>query len=186
MKPEELGRRIKKAREARQLTLKAVEADAGISATHISEIERGKTSPTVGALLRIARALRRDPAYFLESNELAEVSLVTANDRIRRSLPEKSGTIEPLTPSIPGGRLQVSRIVLVPGKSHRATAHAHDGNEAAIVLAGAVRFRVAGQTHELLAGDAIHFDAALPHAYENASHIDDATMVWVSTRRDAS
>jgi len=48
----EIGRRIKKVREEKHLTLKNVEAKAGISATHISEIERGKTSPTVGALMR--------------------------------------------------------------------------------------------------------------------------------------
>ena len=53
----ELGSRIKKTREAKHLTLKSIEASAGISATHISEIERGKTSPTLGALLRIAGAL---------------------------------------------------------------------------------------------------------------------------------
>lgn len=186
MTREELGRRIKAAREASQLTLKAVEADAGISATHISEIERGKTSPTIGVLLRIARALERDPAYFLEATELSEVSLVGSADRIRESLPEKAGSIERLTTSIAGGRMQVCRIALSPGRSHRAVAHAHEGNEAAVVLAGAIRFRIAGQIHELIVGDAIHFDAGFDHSYENASRVDDATMLWVSTRRDAS
>ena len=93
----ELGRRIKKTREEKHQTLKAIEAAAGISATHISEIERGKTSPTLGALLRIARALGRDPAYFLEEEDLGAVSVVTLENRLRESLPDGTGTLERLT-----------------------------------------------------------------------------------------
>ena len=73
---EEIGRRIKKIREENHFTLKNVEAKAGISATHISEIERGKTSPTIGALIRIADALGKDPAYFIEKDELSDVSFI--------------------------------------------------------------------------------------------------------------
>ena len=60
MVPWELGERLRRLRFARNLTLKEVEAKAHVSATHLSEIERGKTSPTVGALVRIARALGED------------------------------------------------------------------------------------------------------------------------------
>jgi transcriptional regulator with XRE-family HTH domain len=42
---EVLGQRLKACRTEAGLTLKAMEARAGVSATHISEIERGKTSP---------------------------------------------------------------------------------------------------------------------------------------------
>ena len=44
----EMGRRIKMLRIARGMTLKDLEERGGISATHVSEIERGKASPTVG------------------------------------------------------------------------------------------------------------------------------------------
>ena len=66
---EELGRRIRKCRLDSRMTLKAVEQASGLSATHLSEIERGRTSPTIGALVRIARALNRDASYFIEREE---------------------------------------------------------------------------------------------------------------------
>ena len=72
----ELGKRVKKVRESMHLTLKNIEARAGISATHISEIERGKTSPTLGALIRISKALGKEPAYFVEENDLSDASVV--------------------------------------------------------------------------------------------------------------
>ena len=63
--PTELGRRIKMLRIAAGLTLKDLEERGGISATHVSEIERGKASPTIGALARIAHALGVRPAVLL-------------------------------------------------------------------------------------------------------------------------
>ena len=55
MRKGEIGRRIRAVRRERGLTLRQVAAAAALSATHISEIERGHTTPTVGALLRVAR-----------------------------------------------------------------------------------------------------------------------------------
>ena len=49
MRKGEIGRRIRTVRRERGLTLRQVAATAGLSATHISEIERGHTTPTVGA-----------------------------------------------------------------------------------------------------------------------------------------
>jgi transcriptional regulator with XRE-family HTH domain len=180
----ELGKRIKKAREAKHLTLKTVEASAKISATHISEIERGKTSPTMGALLRIAEALGKDPAYFLEEEDLGEVSTVTLENRLEESLPDHAGTLERLTTCIPGGRLQACLITLVPGRSHRADKHSHYGNEAALILSGTIKFQVENESVELAEGDAIHFHSVEPHCYENASRREEASMIWLSTVRD--
>ena len=94
---EEIGRRIKKVREEQHLTLKNVEAKAAISATHISEIERGKTSPTIGALIRIADALGKDPAYFIEEEELSDTSFVALEDRKKEKCTRVPGTTEFLT-----------------------------------------------------------------------------------------
>lgn len=182
----ELGKRIKKVRESKHLTLKNIEAAAGISATHISEIERGKTSPTLGALVRISRALGKDPAYFVEEQELGDVSVVTAENRIRETLRGGAGTIERLTSSIPGGRLQACVIALDGGKSPRGELHTHDGNEAALVLSGRMWFRVGSEEFELAEGDSICYDATEPHAYKSVSEQERASMLWVCTDRTAT
>src|SRR5882762_9207727 len=82
--PAELGRRIKLLRIARGLTLKDLEERGGISATHVSEIERGKASPTVGALGRIARALDLRPATLVAPRMLPEVTVLRAAERHTR------------------------------------------------------------------------------------------------------
>ncbi|UCG51667.1 MAG: helix-turn-helix transcriptional regulator [Candidatus Latescibacterota bacterium] len=182
----ELGKRIKRVREGKHLTLKNIEAAASISATHISEIERGKTSPTLGALIRISKALGKDPAYFIEEEELGEVSLVTLENRIRESLGDGAGTLERLTYSIPGGGLQACVITLERGKSHREDPHTHHGNEAAVVLTGRLLFKVGEEEFELGEGDSIFYDALEPHAYLNASDRDGASMIWICTERSVT
>jgi transcriptional regulator with XRE-family HTH domain len=181
----ELGRRVKKVRESRHLTLKKIEAKAGISATHISEIERGKTSPTLGALIRISDALGKDPAYFVEDNDLGDSSVVTVENRVQESLANSAGTFERLTASIPGGRLQGRIVTLNPGKAVQAE-HEHQGQEAVLVLAGSVGFTVAGNDYILAEGDTISYSAAEAHSFRNASDDAAATLVWFCSERGAS
>lgn len=182
----ELGKRIKRIRESKHLTLKNIEAAASISATHVSEIERGKTSPTLGVLVRISRALGKDPAYFIEEQELGDISLVTAENRIQESLKGGAGTIERLTSSIPGGRLQACVITLEEAKTHRGEMHTHHGNEAALVVSGRFLFKVGGDEFELGEGDSIYYDALEPHSYKNASGDRKASMLWVCTERSVT
>ncbi len=183
MDAQEIGRRIKRIRQERGLTLKAVEAACGVSATHVSEIERGATSPTIGALARIAGALGKRTAYFLEENEIGDVSLVTRAGRVRETV-SGGTTVERLTSAIPGGCVQVLRIRLAPGQGHRRERHTHDGTEVLLVMDGRVRVEVGTQAVDLRAGDAIHFAASELHAYTNGSVDGDAVVIWVASRRD--
>jgi len=182
---EEIGKRIKKVREEKHLTLKNVEAKAGISATHISEIERGKTSPTIGALMRIAEALGRDPAYFIEDAELDDVSCVSFEDRNPCALERCPGTREMLTKSIPSGKINAQLITIAPSKGADVRLHAHGGDEAALVLQGAVRFSVDGELHDLIEGDSIYFVADQHHGYANGSGTEHAKMIWFASERKA-
>jgi transcriptional regulator with XRE-family HTH domain len=61
-----LGAKLRHAREARGLVLKDVEKASGISATHISEIERAKTAPTLQLLERLAKVLETPIDVLLE------------------------------------------------------------------------------------------------------------------------
>jgi quercetin dioxygenase-like cupin family protein len=180
---DEIGRRIKKIREEQHLTLKNVEAKAGISATHISEIERGKTSPTIGALIRIADALERDPAYFIEDEELCDVSFVAYEDRKQCSLGRCPGTAEMLTKSIPSGKINARLITMSPAPLQEISLHVHEGDEAALVLQGKVSFRIADEAYVLGEGDSIYFLANQGHGYANASGNEQAKMIWFASER---
>ncbi|HSF04675.1 MAG TPA: cobalamin-dependent protein [Methylomirabilota bacterium] len=52
-----LGQQVQKLRSSKGWTQQQLAAAAGLDRTYISGLERGKQNPTVGALLRLARAL---------------------------------------------------------------------------------------------------------------------------------
>jgi transcriptional regulator with XRE-family HTH domain len=183
MDAHEVGRRIKRVRGEKNLTLKMVEAVSGVSATHVSEIERGETIPTIKALARIARALGKRTAFFLEEDELADASVLTSESLVRESTPGGAAALERLTASIPGGSVQAVRVTLSAGRSHRSASHHHVGVEALLVLRGMVRVEVDRQPYTLHPGDCIHFDASQQHAYFNASREQEAVLIWIASRR---
>jgi quercetin dioxygenase-like cupin family protein len=166
--PAELGRRIKLLRAARGLTLKDLELRGGISATHVSEIERGRASPTVGALGRIARALGLRPATLVEPHVLPEVSLMRATERAAHRVHVGAATVEPVTGPVLGAVLGAQLLVL-PAGGGPAFSHRHEGEEWATVLCGAAEVRVDGEPYLLGEGDSIHFRAHHEHSYASRS-----------------
>lgn len=161
---EELGRRIRKLRTDRRLTLKQVEQASGLSATHLSEIERGRTSPTIGALVRVARALEKDPAYFIEPDERPEVSHQTADG-------ERATTLAPgvaaahLSPGIPGGRLFAYRLALDPADGGVFELDAQDlpGEASYLVRRGEVEAVLGDASLSLGPGDAAQATLGIAH-----------------------
>jgi len=63
-----IGAGARKARDALGLTQAEVASQAGLSAQVYGRIERGHLTPSVGALVRIARALCTDPNSILGLN----------------------------------------------------------------------------------------------------------------------
>ncbi len=113
-----VGERIRQVRTAQRKTLKDVENQSGFSSTHISEIERGRTSPTIGALIRIARALDKDPSFFIEEREVEEICVSSQDNRPDGAKAVTvTGTgiqISCMTTGILGGRLLAYEIFVEP------------------------------------------------------------------------
>ncbi len=60
----ELGRRLRAAREARGLSLRALADAAGVSHSHVGGIERGETTPTIETAARIGQVLGLPPTFW--------------------------------------------------------------------------------------------------------------------------
>jgi len=163
---EELGRRIRKLRMDRRMTLKQVERSAGLSATHLSEIERGRTSPTIGALVRIARALEKDTSYFIERDERGDVAHLSRDHAVRLT-PSPGVEASVLTTGIPGSRLFAYRLVLKPGpgRSGEFSLPAEDGEGEALymVRSGSVISRFGDSEVQLNPGDGAQACTVMSH-----------------------
>ena len=164
----EVGRRIKQYRQKLNLTLKEIESRVDVSATHVSEIERGKTSPTIGALTKIARAFEVDPSLFLSKDDLEDVQVTRHRDRVRIRYEHTRMEARPLTAPVRDQQLSAAYVEWEPGMSESDTSvRHHAGEEFIYVLEGAVEVKVRDQTVLLREGDSLHFKANLPHRIVN-------------------
>jgi transcriptional regulator with XRE-family HTH domain len=176
-----LGKRLRAERIRQSSTLKQVEGKSGVSATHISQIERGITWPTVNALNKISRALERNMSFFLEEIELPEISIV-CGDRDPIILCEKPRVVmRPLTNGIPGGKLHFYLLEAESsnGSDGYITDHVHEGDECGCVLSGNLEVKIGDEIFNLKQGDSIHFSATKQHGIRN---IGDGTSrsIWTS------
>jgi transcriptional regulator with XRE-family HTH domain len=176
----ELGRRVKLERLSKGMTLKQVADSSGMSPTHISEIERGRTSPTVGALLRIARALGKSATYFVEEETLEPISVVRRHERAHHTVTESGEGIagmDFLTRGIPAGRLRVVELSDVERSPVRGTKH--PGEEIILVTEGQLKVTVDGTEYELGPGDCIQFRGSLEHDIEKLGG-DEPKALWIT------
>ncbi len=163
-----LGRRIRRIRQDKSLTLKQIEAKVGVSATHISEIERGKTSPTIGALEKIATALEVPPSHLIDIPPLPELTVKRRADLPTIVMNDGSVRVEPLT-----NRDVVSEMSIfyatIEGNGVVEPVAGHRGEEFCYVLDGFLEVSIDGQPHVLRRGDTIHFKASQTHQIRNLS-----------------
>jgi transcriptional regulator with XRE-family HTH domain len=162
---EEVGRRLKEVRRELGMTLKEVAESSGMSPTHISEIERGKTSPTVGALRKIAGALGKETAFFVENKPLPRISVVKKEDRETVLLPgieDAFVTARALTNGIPAGRVSV--VLIDEEEGGVLSPDTHEGEEALLLMNGQARVTVGEDDFLLNNGDCLHYSGKTEHA----------------------
>jgi transcriptional regulator with XRE-family HTH domain len=164
-----VGARVKSLREAMDLSLRDLAERSGVSAPMLSQVERGDTSPTLAVAQKIAAGLDLTLSQLLRLDEDRHVVVVRAGDR--RTRKRRGHRVEELTPPLPGQRADVSVHTLAPGAATGGPddppMHEPGSRETAVVLEGAVDLFIDGQRHELGGGDAVTFDADLPHHFEN-------------------
>ncbi len=177
----ELGKRIRTERNRQSSTLKQVEEKSGVSATHISQIERGITWPTVNALDKISKALGRSMSFFLEEIELPEISIISGNHEPMVLSENPRVVMTPLTNGIPGGKLHFYLLEAEPANGSDAYVkdHVHEGDECGCVLSGNLEIKVGDEVFNLKQGDAIHFSASKKHGIRNIGE-GMSRSIWTS------
>ena len=166
----DVGSRIKALREAMDLSLRDLAERSGVSAPMLSQVERGDTSPTLAVASKIAAGLELTLSQLLRLDESDGVTVVRADQRLEGGRGD-GHRYEVLTPALPGQRAEVSLHRLAAGAATGGPGdppiHEAGSRETAVALKGTVRLVCDGVAHDLEQGDAVTFDADLPHHFEN-------------------
>jgi transcriptional regulator with XRE-family HTH domain len=177
----QIGARIRSLRRERGLRLAEIAAQTGFSIGYLSQIERGISSPSLRVLTTLASSLGISyPVLFRPSprESLLDAVVVRRHERGRLSL-WRTGVEKQLLSPAPGGRLSLYEVILEPGGTSGDEYYVHQGEEAGVVLQGAVEIFVEDRTWRLGAGDSFCFASDRPHRFRNAGE-ETARVIWVN------
>ena len=191
--PEDIGQRLRAAREERRIGLRELSRRLGISASALSQIETGRTRPSVRTLYAIGSELQTSLDELLraaggrsQAPEAIDRPIAPAladavvHDDERRTIDLGTGVRwEHLTPPAePNADFMFVTYDVGSSSSSQPLAVRPAGREYGLVLSGRIRVTLAGDdAHELGPHDSIALDAALPHRIDNIGD-EPATAVW--------
>jgi len=176
--PDELlvGSRVRALREAMDLSLRDLAQRSGVSAPMLSQVERGETSPTLSVAARIADGLELTLSQLLRLDEGHGVTVVRERERMRGGAVRRGHGYTVVTPAVPGQRAEVAVHTLAPGASTGGPGdppmHEPGSRETVLLEDGRLRLVCEGIAYDLEEGDAVTFDADLPHHFENPGPAD--------------
>ncbi|HEX2195222.1 MAG TPA: cupin domain-containing protein [Candidatus Limnocylindria bacterium] len=161
-----IGHSLRRARQRRGMTLRAVADRAGVTESFLSQVERDIASPSIATLRRIAMALGTSIGALLEGAG-PQAHLVRRADRRSVGYPGLDARDEFLTDG-PNARLQVIESVIEPGGGTGPEAYAHESDEECLViLEGCLDLWVGDEHYRLEEGDAIRYSSRIAHRNEN-------------------
>ncbi len=157
-----------------------------MSRAMLSQVERGKSTPTINVLWKIARALGIPFSTFLSDG--LETESVVLRSATAKVLTSRDGTFSSraLFPHGSPRLVEFYELQLSPHSVERAEKHPPGTQENLAVASGAMTLVIAGRREHLDTGDAILFSADSAHEYWNeGDEVVHAYLVMTYESRDS-
>ena len=161
----DIGSMVRTFRQQRGFSQKDLADLSEISTNTLSLVERGKTSPTVSTLQKIANALNKDISDFFGS-ESAENKIIFSRTTTRLFLPLDQGYLANLKADFPNSPMKPLNLKLNPGASSGKPV-THQGHEFVYCLKGRLLYIVGSNAFLMEPGDSLYFHAENPHSWQN-------------------
>lgn len=172
--PEPLGKKIKTVRQEKNISFDILANETGLTIDSLKSIESGETTPPVGTLLQIARALQIDSGYFLKKEQTKMKKRIKAYSQRTENY-----AYETLTPGAENKHLKAFKVQIEPLKDHRGVSYQHEGEEFVYVLKGTIEVIVGDHVNRLSPGDSLHFNSGIRHLLRNISEEQAELLVVI-------
>jgi transcriptional regulator with XRE-family HTH domain len=177
----ELGAKVARARSERGWSLAQLAQRAGLSPGAVHKIEKSGMTPTIASLMKIAAALGKSVAYFVDEPETPDVNVVRGGARARVYTSKQGLDLRNFSGRYGGFAMAGAEATVEPHAHSGPTPMSHPGEELVILLEGRMEFVVDGEAHEIGPGDSIHFRAVRPHSWRNPDG-EPARAMWLVVR----
>ena len=175
----EIGEKVKELRVGKGLNIKQLSELVECTPSLISQLERGKTDPSISMLKRIARALDANIVdFFMENIALNDV-VTGVRDRVDIQLRRWDAHIQSLVRNTTNKKMQPFYTVIRPGGGSHGL-YSHDGEEFGFILSGELELVLDDKTHTVRKNESFYFSSQIPHNWGNPGK-EDAVVIWVIT-----
>jgi transcriptional regulator with XRE-family HTH domain len=162
----DVGGRLRRLREERDLSLRALAEKSGLAINTLSLIENGKSSPSVSTLQQLAVALQTPiTAFFETETPKSNITYVRCDRRPRAAF--EHGLLEDLGAGSSIQAVEPFVVTLEPNSGSGPQEIVHTGYEFIYCLDGRIVYTIEGYTYLLEAGDSLLFEAHIPHRWQN-------------------
>jgi len=194
---------IRSARMSSGLSLRELGRRTGVTASLLSQIENGKSDPSVSTLSALVSelGLSLDALLRSEWDALDEPTAASNGDGVgtphhdvspvirpseRQTLDLDSGVVWERLTRGPSELLDALLVTYEPGATSSSSGKLlrHSGTEHAYLISGELTLQLGFETYRLQAGDSLEFDGATPHVYCNQGDVP-ARGLWFVLGRDS-
>ncbi len=172
-----VGLKIKGIRESKNLSVEEIAERSGLSVEQINSIENDQNLPSLGPLIKIARALGVRLGTFMDDNDSLGPIVCRAADRERdSSISFSNGATDarkhmeyhPLAQQKAGRHMEPFIIDINPTESLDYKLSAHEGEEFIYVMEGEIELEYGKEKYTLMQGDSIYYDSIVKHHLHGA------------------
>ena len=172
-----VGAKIKGLRETKNLSIEEIAERSGLTVEQITSIETDQNLPSLGPLIKIARALGVRLGTFMDDNDALGPIVCRAEDRERdSSISFSNGATDarkhmeyhPLAQQKAGRHMEPFVIDINPEETPNYQLSEHEGEEFIYVMQGEVEIVYGKDTYTLKEGDSIFYDSIVKHHVHGA------------------
>lgn len=170
-----VGFKIKGIRESKNISVEEIAERTGLSVEQINSIESDQYLPSLGPLIKVARALGVRLGTFLDDNDNLGPVVCRAEER-SSSISFSNGASDArkhmeyhsLAKQKAGRSMEPFVIDIQPSEERNFKLSAHEGEEFIYVLEGSIEIDYGKQQYTLNAGDSIFYDSIVQHHVHGA------------------
>lgn len=181
---ERLGERVKTLRRGSGLTLDGLAERAGVSRAMLSKVERGEKNPTLVVAARVAEGLGVTLTQLIETERRGSVVVVRRGGRRVMRDPETGFERQAISPDPTGRGVELVYNMVPEGStSGEFPPHREGVEEHLVVEHGRLRAVLGGEEHVLESGDAVYFEADVPHRFDNVGEGECGYYLVIDSRK---
>ncbi len=172
-----VGLKIKGIRETKNLSVEEIAERSGLSTEQIISIETDQNLPSLGPLIKIARALGVRLGTFMDDNDALGPVVTRAEEREQaHTISFSNGAADarkhmeyhPLAQQKAGRHMEPFIIDINPEDKPNFQLSAHEGEEFIYVMEGEIEVEYGKEVYRLKQGDSIYYDSIVKHHLHGA------------------